>query len=124
MGEERRQGEMDHQATSVRPRHRDPRCPPLVSNTKETRRRRAAVSIAADVDTRRKVRFTPIRVRHQLQSAEDLSISRRPRALRFRQVQRRHQLPQRSFHASHQLQHQQDQRDLHQQRLRGFQHRS
>lgn len=64
VGEERRQREMDHQAAGVRPRHRDPRGPPLVPDTKETRRRCAAVSVTADADTRRQVRPAALRVRH------------------------------------------------------------
>lgn len=86
MGEERRQGEMDRQAAGVRARHRDPRGPPLVPNTKETPLRRAAIPVAANADTGRQVRPTTLRVRHQLQSAKGLYISGRPRALRLRQV--------------------------------------
>lgn len=103
VGEERREGEVDHQAAGFRSRHRNPRGPPLVADTKETRRRRAAISVATVADTRRQVRPASLRARHQFQSAQDLHLSGRPRALRFRQVQRRHQLPQRPFHASHQL---------------------
>lgn len=105
VGEERRQGEVDHQAAGLRSRRRDPRGTSLVADTKETRRRRAAIPVAAPADTRRQVRPASLRTRHQHQSAQDLHLSGRPRALRLRQVQRRHQLPQRPFHASHQLQH-------------------
>lgn len=103
MGEEWRQGEVDHQATGLRSRHRDPRGPSLVADTKETRRRRPAISVATVADTRRQVRPASLRAHHQHQSAQDLHLSGRPGALRLRQIQRRHQLPQRPFHASYQL---------------------
>lgn len=64
VGEERWQGEVDHQAAGLRSRHRDPRGPSLVADTKETRRRRAAISVATVTDTRRQVRPASLRARH------------------------------------------------------------